>query len=308
MFRKNGISQDAVSRRGADVTRDAANPSVRKSTRLPVVLARIAAVIVVSCLFAGCSGGNSGGNTDTTCSHQWRAATCTEASVCNLCGKTGDKAQGHTWKAATCAEAAVCTVCGKTEGSTLSHTWKAATCTEAAVCTMCGKTEGAALGHNWEDATFTTAKTCQICSATDGQPISYSHITVQHEVDSIAKMYNDIEWNRTEKLYKMKELSNGAQAYYDRNDNLACVIVFRGTKGIGSYSDTYSRCYYFDNGKLFFAFFEGNDSHRLYFYDEMLMRWRYTSTTGTAVNYDFDFSKDYFQWEELALNEVQTFY
>ena len=256
-----------------------------KSTRLSVILARIAALIVISCLFAGCSGGkaggNAGGNAGDACAHQWRAATCTEA--------------------------AVCTVCGKTDGSVLNHTWRAATCTEAAVCTACGKTDGSALGHTWEAATFITPKTCQICSATDGQPISYSHISVQHECNSIAEVYSDIEWKREEKLYKMKELSSGAQAYYDRNGNLACLIVFRGLKGIGSYSDTYSRCYYFNNGELIFAFFEGNDSHRLYFYDEMLMRWRYTSTKGTAVNYDFDFSKDYLELEELALNEAKAY-
>lgn len=36
------------------------------------------------------------------------------------------------------------------------------------------------------------------------------------------------------------------------------------------------------------------------------MRWRYTGNGAKAVNYDFDFSEEYFLWEELALNEIKN--
>lgn len=60
-----------------------------------------------------------------------------------------------------------------------------------------------------------------------------------------------------------KNLQKGMDACYDAEGDLACVIVYRGTDGIGDYSKIYGRSYYFADGKLFFAFYEGSDSLRL---------------------------------------------
>ncbi len=188
------------------------------------------------------------------------------------------------------------------------HIWKDATCAAPKTCDTCGVTMGDPLGHAWIPATFTAAQTCTVCGITEGNPIDYHSISVESEVLSIREKYNAIVSNKSAGYYRKENLRKGVDAYYDAEGNLACVIVYRGTDGIGEYSKTYSRSYYFADGELFFAFYEGSDSHRLYFYEELLMRWRYTGNGAKAVNYDFDFSEEYFLWEELALNEIKSFY
>lgn len=188
------------------------------------------------------------------------------------------------------------------------HIWKDATCATPKTCDTCGVTMGDPLGHAWIPATFTAAQTCTVCGITEGNPIDYHSISVESEVLSIREKYNAIVSNKSAGYYRKENLRKGVDAYYDAEGNLACVIVYRGTDGIGEYSKTYSRSYYFADGELFFAFYEGSDSHRLYFYEELLMRWRYTGNGAKAVNYDFDFSEEYFLWEELALNEIKSFY
>ena len=214
----------------------------------------------------------------------------------------------HIWKDATCATPKTCDTCGATEGEMIEHTWSDATCTLPVRCEFCGVTTGEPLGHIWLPATFTTAQTCTVCDTTEGNPIDYHSISVESEVLSIRETYNAIVSNKSAGYYRKENLRKGVDAYYDAEGNLACVIVYRGTDGIGEYSKTYSRSYYFADGELFFAFYEGSDSHRLYFYEELLMRWRYTGNGAKAVNHDFDFSEEYFLWEEFALNEIKTFY
>ena len=53
--------------------------------------------------------------------HRWTEPTCTEASVCTICGKTGSPATGHQWTPATCTSAKKCSVCHETEGTPLGH-------------------------------------------------------------------------------------------------------------------------------------------------------------------------------------------
>lgn len=74
----------------------------------------------------------------------------------------------HDWKAATCSEAKTCTICGETEGAAIGHNWKAADCQNPKTCTVCNATEGAPAGHTWADATDTAPKTCTTCGATLG--------------------------------------------------------------------------------------------------------------------------------------------
>lgn len=106
--------------------------------------------------------------------------------------------------------------------------------------------------------------------------------------------------------FDCSRLACGVDAYYDGSGMLRCVIVYRGTAGIGEGDDVYSRTYYYDNGKPIFAFYEGDDAHRFYFREEQLMRWRYQAATVSndqAVNYDFDTSAEYRQWEQTVLAE-----
>lgn len=213
----------------------------------------------------------------------------------------------HTWREATCLAPKTCDTCGATEGPILDHIWSEATCTQPLRCEVCGETVGEPLGHVWMAATFTTAKTCTVCGGTEGSPIDYSSISVEDEVLSIREKYNAIVSEISAGIYRKENLRKGVDAYYNEESELICVIVYRGTDGIGNYSKTYSRSYYFENDKLFFAFYEGYDSHRLYFYDELLMRWRFTGYGAKAVNHDFDFTEEYFFWEKTALTEIETF-
>lgn len=53
--------------------------------------------------------------------HLWTEPTCTEASVCKICGKTGSPAAGHSWTPASCTAPKTCSVCHETKGSPLGH-------------------------------------------------------------------------------------------------------------------------------------------------------------------------------------------
>ena len=53
--------------------------------------------------------------------HRWTEPTCTEASVCKICGKTGSPAAGHSWTPASCTAPKTCSVCHETKGSPLEH-------------------------------------------------------------------------------------------------------------------------------------------------------------------------------------------
>lgn len=53
--------------------------------------------------------------------HRWSEPTCTEASVCTICGKTGNPAAGHQWTLSSCTAPKTCRVCHETEGTPLGH-------------------------------------------------------------------------------------------------------------------------------------------------------------------------------------------
>lgn len=75
----------------------------------------------------------------------------------------------HSWKAATCTTAKMCKLCGESSGSPMEHSWKAATCTNPKTCEVCGMESGNALGHQWLEATYDAPKTCGVCGATEGE-------------------------------------------------------------------------------------------------------------------------------------------
>jgi hypothetical protein len=85
-------------------------------------------------------------------------------------------------------------------------------------------------------------------------------------------------------------------------DKLKRVEIAKNTDDI-----TYSRIYQYENGNLTFAYIEGDDSHRLYFKDNMLIRWRHTPdirnpSEWTDYECDWD-SRDYNRWREFAIDE-----
>jgi len=257
--------------------------------------------------------------------HSWSAATCEAPGVCTVCGETGEEAPGHLWQAATCTAPETCSTCGEirgepaahrwseadcetpetcvdcgaVRGEALEHQWDPASCNTPKMCALCGKTEGEPLGHLWEPATFLMPRFCTRCGHYDGYPRSYADIDVEKEVLKIREIYNSIMAGVESGALYSAQMRDGVVGYYDAGGNLKRIVVYRGTEGIGRESENYSRSYYFDGGKLIFAFFEGTDSHRLYFYDELLMRWLYSS--GEIE--EFTFSERYMELEKYAREE-----
>lgn len=196
------------------------------------------------------------------------------------------------------------------EPTQCSHTWQDATCTDAAVCTLCGETDGAALGHSWVDATRTEPKTCEVCGATEGEPLGAPDISVSDRISWIADKYNDIYGRVNSNLYRLEEVSKGVYYYYDANGEICFIVNAKGNDGLGEYSDDYRRYYTFCDGELIFAYLEGKDSHRLYFYEGELMRWRYQGVgkgKAEAEIEDFTYSEEFLMWESLVLQEVEGF-
>ena len=237
--------------------------------------------------------------------HIWTEASCTEPSVCRICGKERTAALGHKWRKATCFEPETCETCGATRGTTLDHQWEPATCSVPETCETCGATRGMPLAHQWERATFLTPKTCGVCGAAEGTAVPYEDIDVYEYVLFVREIYETVSEQRKDGTLQKKEIQRGVYAYYDQNYRIRYLVVSRGTEGIGQYSQDYSRSYLFRDNALIFAFYEGSDQHRFYFYDELLVRWKYTNAAGSSY-YDLEFSDAYFSWESTVVDEVYS--
>ena len=191
-----------------------------------------------------------------------------------------------------------------------SHDWIPSTCTSPRICSKCGEINGSANGHDWENATRANPKTCRVCGVTEGEPIAAPDISVSDQIQYVSDEYYEIEdMLYSDQLYR-EEVRREVYYYYDSHGDIRMVVTAKGNDGIGKYSDQYRRYYYFDNNELIFAFFEGQDNHRMYFYNGELMRWRYQGvgqSRNDAVNEDFTYSDDFLKWERLALQEVASF-
>lgn len=127
-------------------------------------------------------------------------------------------------------------------------------------------------------------------------------IDAESEVALIREKYNEIvgliQGNGCSEIDINKDvigyISDEVNAIYVKN-------------GYGDYG--YSRKYYYDNGKLIFAYFESNDAHRLYFKNDRLFRWRYSQNAAdaqNAVNHDADNADGYDTLEIFAIKEAYS--
>lgn len=132
------------------------------------------------------------------------------------------------------------------------------------------------------------------------QPID--DIDAESEVTLIREKYNEIvgliQGNGCSEVDINKDvigyISDGVKAIYVKN-------------GYDDYG--YSRKYYYDNGKLIFAYFESNDAHRLYFKNDRLFRWRYSQNAAdaqNAINHDSDNAEGYDTLEIFAIKEAYS--
>lgn len=111
--------------------------------------------------------------------------------------------------------------------------------------------------------------------------------------------------------YRKESIRDGVNAFYDNDGELVLIFVEKGTPGIEGYSNTHERTYYYEDGKLIFVLLEGKDEHRLYFWDELLIRWRYRPVGGTSEDdliYDFSISDSFMTIESLVLSESRSFF
>ena len=102
-------------------------------------------------------------------------------------------------------------------------------------------------------------------------------------ITHIRELYNEIESNRQAGTYDAYDPENGV-VYYFSDDDLIAITTQPNVE-----NSAYRRFYYYQDGVLFFAYYEGSDSYRFYFCQGRLIRLRYTPDTAvsnTAVNYD----------------------
>jgi uncharacterized protein with von Willebrand factor type A (vWA) domain len=124
---------------------------------------------------------------------------------------------------------------------------------------------------------------------------------IETEVEWIRKIYNEIQENKANNYYTKENVRNGVTAFYDEYGNVISIEVAKETDGI-----KYARYYYYHENKLIFCYMEGEDSHRLYFHDESLFRWRYAKNAvnySEAQNHDNEDSEDFRKWGDMSLKE-----
>lgn len=119
-------------------------------------------------------------------------------------------------------------------------------------------------------------------------------------ITHIRELYNEIESNRQAGTYDAYDPENGV-VYYFSDDDLIAITTQPNVE-----NNAYRRFYYYQDGVLFFAYYEGSDSYRFYFCQGRLIRLRYTPDTAvsnTAANYDQATTEKYLKWECRVLTE-----
>ena len=129
-------------------------------------------------------------------------------------------------------------------------------------------------------------------------------IDVENLVSEICNKYDKITNGITANSYDVVIVDDGIIAYADQN-TISSIVV----KKDYDYSD-YTRYFYYDGDALIFAYYEGGDSHRLYFNNEKLYRWRYcvdASNSNKVINYDQENTTEYRRWETDVLDDSKQF-
>ena len=119
-------------------------------------------------------------------------------------------------------------------------------------------------------------------------------------ITHIRELYNEIESNRQAGTYDAYDPENGV-VYYFSDGELIAITTQPNVE-----NNAYRRFYYYQDGVLFFAYYEGSDSYRFYFCQGRLIRLRYTPDTAvsnTAANYDQATTENYLKWECRVLTE-----
>lgn len=124
---------------------------------------------------------------------------------------------------------------------------------------------------------------------------------VEDSVTVIREKYNAIVANCDAGVYWEAFYKDGVTSYLDDNGQLVCAVVELGVDTPG-----YRTSYYYEDGELFFAYYEGADSHRLYFENGELIRWRYcpdAAVPENAENHDLEDSEAYRRWKATVIQK-----
>lgn len=132
------------------------------------------------------------------------------------------------------------------------------------------------------------------------------HLTedeIEEEILRINRIGSGVSENWDNGYYTEVDLGNGNKAYFD--DEVKIIHIFPDGR-----NSTYTREYYIEDGKLYFVHYYYHDSHRLYFKNDSLFRWRYSENVNDlniSINYDYDESQEYKAWESFALEEFYLY-
>lgn len=144
-----------------------------------------------------------------TITHDYKAATCTKAKTCKVCGATSGKAKGHAYTNA-CDKS--CNVCKATR-TVPDHKYSGA-CDKS--CNVCGKTRSAS-AHKYTNSCDTS---CNVCKAKRTITHSYKTTTTKATISQDGKIVKKcsvcnktttttIKYAKTFKLSKTSYTYNG---------------------------------------------------------------------------------------------------
>ena len=123
---------------------------------------------------------------------------------------------------------------------------------------------------------------------------------VEEEVLSIRDRYNEITENISSGQYTETVLQDGITIYCD-GSQLQAAVLQAGTNG-----NIYRRWYYYSDDDLIFAYYENEDSHRFYFKDHKMIRWRECKDAKNydeGMNHDMESTAEYLQWESTVIQD-----
>ena len=126
---------------------------------------------------------------------------------------------------------------------------------------------------------------------------------VEKEVSRIRELWTTDRNAISAGEYHKNLVEQGVTEFWTGSE-LKMIEVVSGTRGI-----EYSRIYAYENGMLIFAFWESQDSHRFYFMNGYLFRWRYTAADGSYIDYDNAYNNaDFLAHEQVVMEEAKRLY
>lgn len=124
---------------------------------------------------------------------------------------------------------------------------------------------------------------------------------LQELVEEIRETYNSIEAGCEKGIYTQSDVGEGITAYWDGNKLVKIVSISQ------SEENEYDRYFYFDGGKLIFAYYEATDSYRFYFRNETLVRERYCKDASDSSDFiDCEDETEFGKWPGYLLQQKDS--